>query len=273
VGKIKIAVDSCVVIMLSHLASKNMSDSDNAVLECLRKGTLSPDLYKNTPNKNLPPLLKDKYLGSIETGNDGKAYYSNLMNAYRLWSMIEKGTCEAYITPAVEGELSFDWFEEQIEFIKKYINIIEVADNDADKFYQKRDRLAWDYVNSGAMNESYNAAVRASTPQNDAYIMAEASLCGLVLVTVNNKDFINYNNYAEDYKRVNLICEVNKKQGLYFNSNIKNYVIFPQPYTLSSFIMRAKFRKDGHKKAYYIVNPNLDDSKYVNNINDRGVGI
>ncbi|MBQ7797696.1 MAG: hypothetical protein IJ371_01075 [Clostridia bacterium] len=134
--KIKIAVDSCVVIMLSRIVNQRLSEADKAVLECLKNKTLKPELYKNIPYKFLPPILKDKFLGHIETNEDGKEFYNNLLDVYHLWQMIQKGRCELYITPTIFGELDFEWFENQLDFVNKYVNVIQVTDEDSTKFYR-----------------------------------------------------------------------------------------------------------------------------------------
>ncbi|MFQ6724420.1 MAG: hypothetical protein ACLRFE_03725 [Clostridia bacterium] len=261
--KIKIAVDSCVVIMLSRLASENLSEKDKALMECLKHKTFSYDLYKDVPNKFLPSLLKDKYFGIYEEGDDGQKYYNNLLDMYRLWEMVQKGVAELYITPSVAGELDFEWFEEQIDFIDKYVNVLKVKDEDAKLFYAKRGLLAKDYVEGGAMLEQYNASQRKRVPQNDAYIMAEASLFGLNFVTINEKDFINSNKWKDDYKRGDKIAEINNSRGLIFYSNKPHCKVSPKPITLHSFIMRARhFRKDCNKD-FYITNPNIDMEDYT----------
>lgn len=255
--KIKIAVDSCVVIMMSRLASETLNDKDKAVIDCLKRKALTPELYEDTPYRFLPPILKDNYLGDIEFGEDGKKYYNNLLDIYRLWDAVEKRRVEVYITPTVLGELDFEWFDETIDFIDKYINIIKVKDEDSKKFYSTRDNLAWEYVRNGAMQEAYSGVIRASAPENDAFIMAEASLCGLVLVTANKKHFLNYNKYKDDYKRVAIIQQVNTKAKLVFNSNIDNFVIPAQPLSLRSFILKSRYTKRSCTKPYYIVNPKI----------------
>ena len=257
--KIKIAIDTCIVIILSKLASENLNDKDKALIDCLRRQVLTPDLYENVPDKHVPSLLKDKYLGRIKVGDNGKKYYTNLSNMYALLTMVKSGRCELYITPTVFGELDFEWFQETRNFIDKYVNVIKVMNEDASAFYAKRGHLAKEYVRSGAMLEEFSAPQRTKVPQNDAYIMAEASICGLVLVTVNDKDFINSNIWKEDYKRVLAIEEINTRNKLEFNSNIKNYKIPPQPMSLHSFIMKSRYRKNTFIKPYYITNPNIDD--------------
>ncbi len=264
--KIKIAVDSCIIIRLSRIINDNLTESDKAVMDCLKSKTLTPDLYKNIPYKFLPPILKDKFLGHIETNEEGRTFYNNLLDIYHLWEMIEKGRCELYITPTVFGELDFEWFEQQLNFINKYVNVVQVSDENATKFYRDRDNLAWEYIRNGAMIEEYNATVRTRVPQNDAYIMAEASLCGLMLVTINNKDFINYNNFEEDYQRVDIIKQVNKDFGLTFYSNINNYKTEPQPFSLNAFVMRTRYRKNGRIRPYCITNPRIENNEYKNDL-------
>jgi len=257
--KINVAVDSCVVIMLSKLASKNFNEKDMALMECLKHKTFNYDLYKDVPYKFLPSLLKDKYFGIWEEGEDGKRYYNNLLDMYRLWQMVEKGYVNLYMTPTVFGELDFEWFEEQIEFINKYVKVLQVRDEDSKLFYSTRGLLAKDYVESGAMLEEFNASQRKRVPQNDAYIMAEASLFGMMLITTNEKDFINSNKWKEDYKRGDKIQEVNKRKKLIFNSNKPLLKTCPYPITVHSFVMKARHMKRDCTKAFYIINPNIDE--------------
>lgn len=255
--KIKIAIDSCMVIMLSKLASENFNNKDRAVIDCLRTRTLSPDLYEGVSSKSLPPLLRDTYFGKIETAKDGKRYYSNLQDMYILLDMIKKGKCEVYITPTVAGELDYEWAKQQQEFINRYVKVIKIKDEDVQMFYTKRGLLAREYVKADAMSELYCAALRKKIPENDAYIMAEASLCGLIFVTINEADFINTTKKKDDYKRVITIEQVNENAGLLFDSNAKGCKIPPQSMTLNSFVMKSRYllRASAIVKPFYIPNP------------------
>ena len=226
--KIKVALDSSNVINLFTLIHPK-NDLDGKVMKGLETKTLNANDWTNLEPGKYPPILRDKFLGlrvggafinlmdiyniltwikdgtievyvtptafneleNLNEVEDGKKYYSNLMDIYRLLERIKKGIVELYITPSVFGELNFEYFEDQLGFIKNYFKVIQVKDEDAKVFYSKRGLLAKKYVESGAMLEQYNASQRKRVPQNDAYIMAEASLCGLVLITANNKDFIN----------------------------------------------------------------------------------
>ena len=259
--KIKIAVDSCVITALSQISSKNLSPEDKAVRACLKNRTLNPGLYRSVPYEFLPPLLKDRYLGAIIKGDNGESYYTNLINIYDLWVKVERGQVELYITPTVAGELDFEWLEEQKEFINKYVNVIRIEKGEK-QFYRERNALARTYVQYGAMKECYSACEHKKVPQNDAYIMAEASLCGLALVTANSKDFINYNNYDEDYKRTNIIQQVNKDNGLMFASNLPNIKIAPYPMSVTSFAMKSRFTDGMQQKAYYIPKPKVYGKVY-----------
>ena len=116
------------------------------------------------------------------------------------------------------------------------------------------------------MLEEFNAAIRTRVPQNDAYLMAEASLCGLMLITINNKDFINYKNKEDDYIRTNIIQQVNKDFGLNFNSNINNYTISPYSMTLNTFLNRSRIRKNGYIKPHYITNPRMQNNTYYTEV-------
>lgn len=261
--KIKIAIDSCMVIMLAKLVNENMDEKDKAVIDCLKRKALTPSLYEGIDPKLLPGLLRDTYFGKITEGKDGKKYYDNLTRMYSLFDMIKKDRCEVYITPTVAGELDFEWAKQELNFINKYVKVIQVKDEDAKVFYSKRGLLAREYVKVGAMSELYNASLRKKVPENDAFIMAEASLCGLIFVTINEIDFINGSKKKDDYKRVLAIEEVNKKAGLVFESNVKNYKLEPQSMTLKSFILKSKYRKDGFVKPYWIVNPNINEEDYT----------
>jgi len=259
--KIKIAVDSCVIIMLSKLANPNLCEKDKIVKNCVKNRVLKPELYDDTPYEYLPPLLKDKYFGAVARGDDGERYYTNLIDMCSLLNKVEKGYIELYMTPTVFGELDFDWYQEQSQFINKYVKIVQLEPKQEKQFYRERNALARSYVTAGAMAERFSASERKKVPQNDAYIMAEASLCGLVLITANSKDFINFTRW-DDYQRCNAIQRINTDAGLVFESNIPKFKIAPYPMSVNSFVLKSRFIEGFQQKGYYIPKPKIYGKVY-----------
>ncbi len=178
---IRVAVDSCVIAALARLYAKDLSKQDKEVIKALKENNLMPSSYHNFKHCDLPDLLKDNYLGLIEYTEKGVPLYTNLINIFRLSQMVESGHVKIYITPTVFGELDFEWLKEERDYINNYVNIIQVEDRYAERFYERRDNLAREYVLAGAMKEEFNAVIRRKAPQSDAFIMAETSLCGLIL--------------------------------------------------------------------------------------------
>ena len=87
----------------------------------------------------------------------------------------------------------------------------------------KTDELAYSYtkdefkVNERTyhppMNISYNAFLRRYIPCEDAYVMAEATVVGCTLITLNGKDFVYDNSVELHNMRTVGIIDINKRKG------------------------------------------------------------
>ena len=256
---IKIAVDSNIIISLSKFINPKF-DPDNVVHELLKQDhQVMANTYKGTPKKFLPPLLRDNYLGTLELGDDGSYSYQRLIDIYRLYSALKHGSIELCVTPLVFLETNKP---SNKDFLDNYCTILTVSDVDAPEFYTLRNELATKYTESGAMEEILDGRRMKMQPSNDAYIMAEASLFGLDLITANERDFIHEDVFLKDYKRQNAILEINKEEDISFISNHNKSVFYPSPKNLATFIAKLKrhFRDKNFKVMYFAENPKIDEN-------------
>ena len=223
-----IALDSCTLIYLSQLwSSKNENPS---VLAELEDNIFSKKHYANIPYKHRPAILQDKYLGLAKISKDGKKTFRNLLSIYYLLKRIQKGDIQVVITPIVLNELNPAKNIVLVPFIKEYCKIVSVATTEeARKHAEKINELAYAYTNNNAMDTYFCAKENSRIPENDAYIMAEASLLGLNLVTSNGWDFLDRNN-AQDKSRLRSIFAVNETLNHTFKDQNGNQMT-PRPMT------------------------------------------
>lgn len=256
---IKIAVDSNIIIALSKYMDPKF-DPDNEIHNAVKKGSAHLTmLYKDKPFKELPPLLQDNYLGKLERGIDNNYYFARLTNISKLAYSLKKGTIEICATPLVFLETNKS---ATLAFYNKYCTILTVADNDAIEFFRKRDILAEAYTKGRAMDQILNGKTMETQPSNDAYIMAEASMFGLDLVTANEKHFVHVNVHNKDYKLSNRIQTINEEFGLCFKSNIKGKVFIPTSRPVDSMVSKVtKYVKDPEYKSLFFANSaNIDEN-------------
>ena len=235
---IKVALDSCTVINLSKLDNPR-NDPDNVVHDLLKTKKLMPSKFKRTAYSKLPPLLQDSYLGKIEK-IDGKEYYKTLIDLEHLLEAVKRGEIELCITKTVFNELNLDKHASTKKFVENYVNILRVPDELKQTFAIRRTKLAREYVARDAMDDEYSASEEKRVPTNDAYIMAEATIFGLTLITFNGKDFIFIKNNPKSWERLKVITEINKEKKYFFESNISGVMMTPKPTNLSAFIGNYK---------------------------------
>ena len=261
---IKIAADSNIIIALSKFMDPKF-DPDNELHDLMALKTSLPSaIYPDLDKKDLPPILKDRWMGQLAAQADGTLYYQNLLDIYNLAKAIQRGQIELCVTPLVYLET---YRHHIADFIKQYCPVLTVKDSDAEEFYALRNQLAEKYVESGAMEATLNGKTMTMQPSNDAYIMAEAALFGLDLITANEKDFIHKIVADADYKRQNGITQVNYDENIVYKSNIKGQCFIPTSKNLASFL--SKLKKHFRKRINGIIfneNPNIDENKQYHSL-------
>ncbi len=202
-NKIKVALDSSTLINLFTLIHPK-NDINGKVMKALETKTLNPKDWVNIPVEEYPKLLKDKFLG-VRSGG----IFINLMDIYNILTWIKSGKIEAYITPTAFVELE-NMNEVEEEFLRKYITVLTINPKQEDEIYTYIDKLANEYVKAGGAKSEYLPKYREKSPTRDAYIMAEASVCGMSLITCDWKDLIHSNLYVKDYAKTKIIKQVNR---------------------------------------------------------------
>ncbi len=232
----RIGLDANIIIYLAKLDNEYF-DPHSVVKDLLEKHALDTNIYKTTPFKYLPPILKDPYLGEIVELPSGVKIYGHLQDIYNLLTMIKTGEVAAYITPTVKYEVEERQYV--VDFIDEYIHEIKVDDKETD-FWLKRKELAYKYAAAGAVDLERDAVNLKEDITADACIAAEFALCGLNFITANEKHLVHVNVDEQDYKRTNRIQNVNWDYGLRYTSRREKLYA---PYTLSVHDFRIKLKK------------------------------
>lgn len=220
------AIDSCSAIYLSKLLS-NADDTAHILTE-LDNGSFTNKHYANTPPKERPQLLQDKYLGTTNTTRDGKKIFANLMSIHYLSTLIRNNEVQLVVTPIVLNELNPTKNIALVPFLRKYCKVVVINGEEAvAKHCRDVDTLANLYAKHGAMGTFFCAKDNARIPENDAYIMAEATLLGLNLITANRWDFKDKRE-MQDGGRLNDIFYVNEVYNHTFKDQFNN-IMTPRP--------------------------------------------
>jgi len=90
------------------------------------------------------------------------------------------------------------------------------------------------------MESHYDAALGRTAPTNDCYIMAEASVLGIDLLTFNYRDFMMYNDKPS--LRVAAITKINSEFGLVFN-NVNGEKSIPRPLKIDQCVDNIRHTK------------------------------
>lgn len=256
---IKVALDSCTVINLAHFVNPK-NDPTGEVHKLLEEKKSMYPKFRFVEKSELPPILQDDYLGKIEIIN-GKKYYKNLLDVHNLLQSVKSGDVQLCITKTVFNELNLERHLTTKSFVEKYIHIVTIPDELARTFAIRRTKLAREYVEKNAMDDEYSAKEEERVPSNDAYIMAEATIVGLTLITHNEKDFLFRNISTKDWDRVKLIAKINAERNYLFPSNMSGTALAPQPINLSSFGANYKHLKDGDcNRPFVITECNLNQN-------------
>ncbi|MBQ7880709.1 MAG: hypothetical protein IJ358_02590 [Clostridia bacterium] len=255
--KIKIGLDANTVIYLSKLNDPKF-DPTGIVKDLLDKRALDTRVFASTRRKDLPPILKDNYLGETIELPSGIEIYGNLKNIHQLLTAIKSGEIEAYVSPTVKYEC--EGGVKQVEkFIEDYLHEIVVDDKDAPIFYTKRMELATKYGEANAIDNERDGVSLQERVTADACITAEYALCGLNFVTANLKHLVHVNVDDEDYKRNGKIKQVNYNYGLIYTTR-DGYKRSPEAYSISMFVSKLrKWNKDHTTFLCDFVDVNIDD--------------
>lgn len=263
----KIAVDTDIMIALTVYERYGQE-----IRKTLESNNFSSSAIEGLVNSNYN-IKKEFGFYSKDTHTNEKLEY-----IARLYQAMRQGLIDVYITQTVLGELGlmkktlfkgtsserlYKYETHILDFIQNpenNITVLTVPDEEKVQFAMDKLTLAKDYVEIGAMSKVYDPVLEDYRPSTDAYIMAEASLFGLFFITLNEKYYIHLDCYADDgkgdYKRSELIQEINTKYGLRFNTNKKPYKDPPKPIELTSFINRFKHPNRDFK--CFFTYPNID---------------
>lgn len=265
--KIQIAVDSDIVInLINFIDPKN--DPDGIIHDLLEKRALQPAYFADYKKNDLPPLLRDRWFSKIVKSGDIEIY-ENLLDIYRLFKYVKEGIIELCITPTIFHELDYPHNE---DFIKKYITVLKVRKEDAQAFYEKRNRIVDEYIENGIFVTEYNSYLHRELPPNDACASVEAALFGLYFYTANVKHFIQ-NKYAnqKEYEISDKIKETHLRNSVIFKNNFGRDVT-PGPKTISTLNSNVKrvLKKGGSLKEIGVDEPNIENEncKYFQDKNN-----
>lgn len=253
------AIDSCSAIYLSKLLSN--TDDAKQILADLDNKEFMERHYENKSPKERPHLLQDKFLGKTKMTRDGKKIFANLMSIHYLSELIrsanENNKIELVITPIVLNELNPIENICLVPFLRKYCKVVIINNKINEEYCQLVDDLANAYANNKAMGTFFCAKDNARIPENDAYIMAEATLLGLNLITSNSWDFKDTSE-RQDCNRLKGIFDVNEFYNYTFEDQNGNSMT-PRPMT--EYDLRLLHRD--HKLRFAKNPPILNFEKYT----------
>lgn len=126
-----------------------------------------------------------------------------------------EGKLDFIVLPLVLGEMYPSG--KVMDFIDTRCVVVEIYDEHIQDHIEKTNNLASIYTstkcgNKPVMDELYNASLRKRIPANDAYIMAEATILNLCVLTNNVSDYITFRDEVEP-KRAWEIENINQKEG------------------------------------------------------------
>lgn len=261
-----LGLDSCEAIYLAEISdiidtmSQSNSDSCENFLRWLDTtrvvdGMRVPDLRKvdldKIQDKKILNIINSKRHHNaswIFKASKAGGRFCNLENAIALLDLYNRGEIKFVLTPTAIGELNFNRHPLVKDFYDKYCTDLTIPDEYAGEFAQKVDRLARKYVENGTMSDTYSAAGRKRVPVNDAYIMGEWAVLGIIGLTANRSDFI-LDTYGDPRsQKVNDILkgikEVNIQQGYsYTNVERSPYEVPPTAYTPDKFLYYFRLGK------------------------------
>lgn len=261
---IKVGLDANVVIYLARL-DKSSNVLDKRVMSALEEGALNAEEYMATNFRDLPPILREEYLGELTTDLNGKDHYGYLEEMFELLQEIKAGVVQPMIGPTVSYELRGRVYVE--DFVNKYVTEIVVSEKDTE-FWIKRKELAQKYAEAGAIDLEPNAVDLRDDITADACLAAEFSLFGLNFITVNLKHLVHKIVKRKDYRRRDKIMEVNQNYGLNYSISLDSTQYSPGSFTVQNYLQRLKiYKKRGANPVLYFNDINLDrNNNYVRKI-------
>ena len=223
-----VLIDSCTFIFLSKFFDETFDNS--GVREELLSESFSSAKYLKMNRASLPPLLKDSVIGKKVKTKNGKLVYENLINLANLAKLVKQEKVILCLSPAVISELNVEKNQAGIPFYLDYCNIVSVDNNDSIKFMGKVDELAETYAKYGAMEKRFCAKFGDYIPENDAYILAQAAVFGMYLVT-----------FDEHFKKIAEICSINEAKGYKLaDETDSNAYTTSRPFDIRAFIFAYK---------------------------------
>jgi len=253
--KIRIGVDSNIIVYLSKFTNP-IFDPNGNIHKLLERQALCPEAYENIPVINLPPLLQDGFLGSVTEFSNGTKLYANLMDIKYIYDSILSGKLEICVSPTVYFEIEEDFCSRQ--FVETYATRLQISDKDSEEFFNKRLELAEKY--SKYIPKERSAILLKSICSADACIMAEYSLFGLNMITVNAKHLIHKYPTNKDFIIANGLKDINRKYGLIFKTKDSRNNS-PTTHSLGNFVGRMKRAEKEHSiTGLYFENLNIDEN-------------
>ena len=256
VSPIKLGLDANIVIYLARIDGSS-NELDKKVLSALENGTLNVEDYQTTNFRDLPPLLRQEYVGELTVGQDGKDHYGYLEELYELLGYIKAGVIQPIIGPTVSYELKGHFNTD--EFIDKYVTEVVVDKGDTE-FWRRRKELANKYAEANAIDMEPNAVDLKEEITADACLTAEYSLFGVNFVTANLRHLVH--KHTGDFKRRDRICAVNQEYGLcYTISHVDKSKYSPTSFPVANYLTRLRiYKKRGANPVLYFNDINLDQN-------------
>ena len=215
-------------------------------------------LKEQNPDKHFSEIRSMIHSSKQFKLNENLNFYNELLELAKSDKIRFLVTC----TPFYESR----HIESVIKFIKDVCYLPKVHMTNFKQEANEVRRLAHAYCTAYTNKEGvkrnaplsprYNAHYGDLAPSNDAYVMAEATVCHACLITENGKDLLfnsfkqeNSKGAKKDNDRVRGIVEINLAKG-YFEPNTseafgsKGYVV-PRPYSIEGVGQILKYHRDG----------------------------
>ncbi|MFQ6723872.1 MAG: hypothetical protein ACLRFE_00875 [Clostridia bacterium] len=196
--KIKVALDASVVIDLFTLVHPR-NDKDGKVMKALEHGTLFASDWEHIDYAHKPDLLKDDRFSFYKNNK-----YYNLENTYQLLQLILQGKVEVCVTPTTFQALT-GLNSVELDFLENHITPLVITNKDFGKTYGTIIDLVFAYKK--AYNQLIPRSRFNSFTTHKAYVVAEASMAGLPLIT-DDRSLIHCS-MKNEYEMSKLIKQVN----------------------------------------------------------------
>ena len=190
-----------------------------------------------------------------------------------LWEMVYNGDVKLYVTPQVLSELGnkitqytsymasrndVAVFIDMAKFVRAFCYPIYIEHENIIAFQEKAKHLAERYCVEAGVDGIISEGVDGTQyviPSKDAKVLAEASVCGLTLLTSNTIDMIiNSKNKRATIQKVDIIEKINMEEGLgYGDRCLWNKA--PAPMSVIDFLK--------HLPNCYMDQPFLPDTNFA----------